>query len=342
MAATNRPTAEEMFGESLDDDGPAAAAEAEKKEQPYEKMYVAASAVADAARPQQMYVTPEQLKGGGIYVEKLSQLDAGMGAVNLGRLDAMHDAGPDGAGARIAGARDFGSFLCGRYRRLIGITYNDRPVYRSSEPAAENCPAFCMGHHLFLFYHKRNSAWVIGMKVNSGSGACAFVLSDAMLPMDGAAGDNTWHVSMENGGFQKQPTMTCVLDNCSDVAPPADFRLPKSNDDVPAGRHEAEEMLHSHVAKLPGAAGYHVLRESSSVPNAFVVSILLADGNVEHLIVTKMADGAYTVTPEYTDGRALSFLRFADVVDHGYTSGFVVRSKMLKLGRCIYGEDLAK
>jgi hypothetical protein len=78
-------------------------------------------------------VRADQLKGGGIYVDKLSQLDAGDGAVNLGRqLDAMGmdaAAGPDAHGARIVGANGFGVFLCGTYQRVTAVEYNDRPVY---------------------------------------------------------------------------------------------------------------------------------------------------------------------------------------------------------------------
>lgn len=73
----------------------------------------------------------EQLKGGGIYVEKLSQLDAGDGAVNLGRqLDAvaLEAAGASNTGVRVVGAKDFGVFLCGAYQRLKAVQYNDRPM----------------------------------------------------------------------------------------------------------------------------------------------------------------------------------------------------------------------
>jgi hypothetical protein len=53
--------------------------------------------------------------------------------------------------------------------------------------------------------------------------------------------------------------------------------------------------------KLPGAAGYHVLRESTSVPNAFVISILLRHGDVEHVILTQTPEGTYTVVQECVD-----------------------------------------
>eukprot|EP00038_Savillea_parva_P030492 m.78103 g.78103 ORF g.78103 m.78103 type:complete len:347 (+) comp9194_c0_seq1:157-1197(+) len=341
----NRPTQEEVFGESLDGEDGASSVHSLKRDSTLEKMYVPASAIADSSTPHPLYVTPDQLRGGGIYVEKLSQLDAGDGVVNLGRqLDAVSvgGAGPAATGARIVGAVDFGVFLCGAYQRLKGVIYNERPVYRSVEPAGDNCPGFCMGHHLFLFYHKRNTAWVIGMKVNSGSGACAYVITPAALPMDVNCSETPWHVSMENGGFSRQTKMTCVKDASLEIPPPPGFRLPADGEDAPAGRHEAEEMLMNHRNKLPGAAGYYVLRESTSVPNAFVVSILMHDGDIEHIILTKTHDGAYTVTPEYTSGRALSFPAIADVVDHGYTAGFTIRQHTVRLGRCIHGEALAK
>lgn len=46
---------------------------------------------------------------------------------------------------------------------------------------------------------------VIGMKVNSGSGACAYVIAPAKSPLDVDVAKSPWHVSMENGGFSKQP-----------------------------------------------------------------------------------------------------------------------------------------
>eukprot|EP00035_Acanthoeca_spectabilis_P003291 m.92350 g.92350 ORF g.92350 m.92350 type:complete len:122 (-) comp12034_c0_seq2:41-406(-) len=95
-------------------------------------------------------------------------------------------------------------------------------------------------------------------------------------------------------------------------------------------------------SKLPGAAGYYVLRESTSVPDAFVISILLRDGDIEHVILTKTHDGAFTITPDYTRSRALSFPSLPDVVDYGYTTGFSIREHTVKLGRCIHGESLAK
>jgi hypothetical protein len=45
--------------------------------------------------------------------------------------------------------------------------------------------------------------------------------------------------------------MTCEPDGCPDIPPPADFSLPSAGDNVPPGRHEAEEMLISHVSYPP-------------------------------------------------------------------------------------------
>jgi hypothetical protein len=85
------------------------------------------------------------------------------------------------------------------------------------------------------------------MKVNSGSGACAYVPTSEALPTDVDVASTPWHVSMENGGFSRQPLMKCVRDACHDMPPPAGFKLPAAGEDFPAGRHEAEEMLLRHV-----------------------------------------------------------------------------------------------
>jgi hypothetical protein len=222
----------------------------------------------------------------------------------------------------------------------------------------------------------------------------------------------------------------------------------------------AHVFFHAQKGKLPGAAGYHVLRESTSVPNAFVISILLRHGDVEHVILTQTPEGTYTVVQEcvdalrppmspppaasanqphprgwgrgqprlciavttrgllfwqllanvgyvstssprrrlarstrphphptpigvpftslqprslslrrrhtivpshrstttlsravcpvpspprhrYTDGKALSCEHLMGVIDHGYTVGFTIRGELVKLGRCIHGENLA-
>lgn len=92
--------------------------------------------------------------------------------------------------------------------------------------------------------------------------------------------------------------------------------------------------------KLPGATGYHVLRESTSVPNAFVISILLSQADVEHIILTQLPDGNYTVVPEYTRGKILA-CSLIGVIDYGYIQGFTIRGEVVKLGRCIHGESLA-
>lgn len=44
--------------------------------------------------------------------------------------------------------------------------------------------------------------------------------------------------------------MKCERDSCADIPPPDDFSLPPVGAEAPAGRHEAEEMLLSHVRTL--------------------------------------------------------------------------------------------
>jgi len=92
--------------------------------------YVPASAVMGNPGSAALYVTPESLKGGGIEVGSLSQLASDDLVTLGGQLDAMQVvAGADATGARVVGAVAFGQFLCGQYRRLTGVVYNDRPVY---------------------------------------------------------------------------------------------------------------------------------------------------------------------------------------------------------------------
>ena len=85
------------------------------------------------------------------------------------------------------------------------------------------------------------------MKVNAGSGACAyFVQAGAQSPdLVAVTPGNCWHVSMENGGFSKCRTMTCTPTDDGEIDPPADFKLP-ANQQIP-GRNEAETLLREHV-----------------------------------------------------------------------------------------------
>lgn len=321
-------------------------AKAEAPEPSSASMYVGREAIKkeQQARPAQatLYAMPAQAmsSAGAVSVTNLSQLAASTGALELGGK-----LGSTAASVEIKGAMDFCMFLNGIYLKLRDTLFNDKPVYRTKLPATSNTPSFCNGNHLYLFYHERNAAWVIGMKVNAGSGACAyFVEANAQSPdLITPTPSNNWHVSMENGGFSECHTMTCTVTDDGEIDPPADFKLP--SDRLIPGRNEAEALLRGHAARLPQSAGYFVVRESTSVPNAHVMSILLMRSEVEHLIVTRNVESQLLqLDPQYSDPTRPPppFTTLLSVQEFGASSGFIIRGTKIKLKNCIHGMELLR
>lgn len=295
--------------------------------------------------PNMLYAVPDSSNSAAVNVSNLSELSQS-GQLQLGTRLGSH-----ASSVSVTGAMNFCSFLNGTYLRLKGVSFNDKPVFRTKVVATSQAPSFCNGNHLFLFYHKRNGAWVVGMKVNAGSGACAYLVTDAASPeLTEPTGSSCWHVSMESGGFAECQTMKCEMMRDPEIDPPPDFLLPQDLH-VP-GRNEAESMLRqlSRQMRPASAVGAFVLRESTSVPNAHVISVLIAGSQIEHLIVTKGADGRLHMDPQYLDdtnalyvsASTTGFVSLHAVQQFGTNIGFSIRDSKVKLERCIHGAELIR
>lgn len=69
----------------------------------------------------------------------------------------------------------------GTYFRQRDTLHHDRPTFRTLEPVGQG-HGLASGNHLFLYYHGKNKAWVIGLKVSDGAGAAAFCMGSESSP----------------------------------------------------------------------------------------------------------------------------------------------------------------
>eukprot|EP00041_Stephanoeca_diplocostata_P017292 m.345105 g.345105 ORF g.345105 m.345105 type:complete len:360 (-) comp20654_c0_seq3:798-1877(-) len=353
------PRFKEVFGvEEGDDSHDASVDEGDaQRRSSVDEVYEPKPILTDSPKPA-LYELPEMLLGAD-NVRSLSEL-AVDGQVPLGsqlgartpirapatpasgsKTDGSSDSKKIAKVVKISGAKDFGSFLNGVYHQVRGVSFNKASIFCSATVVPQSAPVFCRKNHLYIFYHKRNKAWVIGMKVNAGSGACAYILSKEASPDRYAKGE-LWQVSLENGGFMKQPSMVCASHQGDFLDPPEGFTLPAENGNTPPGRHEAEKMLKDRAGETGQTMGYFVLRESTSVPDAHVISILLDTRDIEHVIITGVATKLLAVDAQYMGERYadLEFPSLQNVIDHGKREGFIVRGQTVLLTTCVHGQDL--
>lgn len=260
---------------------------------------------------------------------------------------------PSGDCLRIDGAPAFGSFLNGQYFRLIGVEFNARPVYEF-ERIVHGPPAWLVGgKHLYLFYHQRNRAWVIGMKVSVSMGCIAYRMSDQDRPDKVSLGDcNVWCASTLKGNFERCNQMTCECAHGRGHIPGPYFVIDSSGESVSdgkPGRRAAEDLLRKCRHYLPTSSGYYSLRISSSIPDAHVLSVLMPHGGIEHILITygkideRPQESQYVLLElgrEQSGPSALSFESLETVIDHCIDCGVKTSGGQVKLTKCIQGSEL--
>lgn len=159
----------------------------------------------------------------------------------------------------------FCEFLNGRYIRQKNHKHNDKPTYRSEFRApTEAGPAG--GNYVFLFYHQRNSAWVLGLMISESSGAAAYRKGNEPVP--NMPSNQYWAVSNKQGKFEALAGVTCVAGyDGSMVQAEVASAMPRSPLEPstlvhPTGtsRTDAQKMLFSEASNHDGGHGAFVLR----------------------------------------------------------------------------------
>jgi hypothetical protein len=268
--------------------------------------------------------------------------DEGMATLPASSHGAMAAAARP-SGMHIAGIRGFCTFLNGTYLRQRGMMHGERLTFRSKEKAPSSAgPAG--GNYVFLFYHGRNTAWVLGLKITESSGAAAYRKGIEAVPSD-AGPDKLWSVSNKIGKFVDCVGVTCdAIMGGETVEPELSLLPPRSPSDPsslvqPTGtsRTDAQQMLLLEADRSSGddGAGAFVVRESTSVPNSFVLSVLLSRRRIEHILV-KAEDDGYSLN-------STSFPSLKSMVEFYQRNRLPVGedgTELIRLSRCVHGQSI--
>lgn len=201
----------------------------------------------------------------------------------------------------IRGVTGYARFLNGPYRRVEDMQHDGRCVYRTEKPVPpDSGPA--SGQLLFMYYKEKQQSWAIGMRLGS-SGVAAFRRNGGRDPV---VGTGVWKISDENGKFTDEPAVTCEAAGGYTLPPKKQTaETPvRAAEVLPAGtsRGQAEAILTAKKA-TPGA---YVIRQSTSAPNTFILSVL-ASKDVQHLRI-EVVDGMFCVAGTDTKHKTLSAL----------------------------------
>jgi len=240
--------------------------------------------------------------------------------------------------ARISG---FCAFLNGKYIRQRNSPHNSRPTFRSEYRAPEAAgPAG--GNFVYLFYHARNSAWVLGLMISESSGAAAYRKGQEALPSHPS--QTKWAVSNKQGKFEALEGVVC-LPGFTDAMVEAETQssMPRSPLEPstlvhPTGtsRTDAQRLLFAEASNHDGGHGAFVLRESTSVPDSFVLSVLLPGSRIEHILIKSEA-GGYNLNGE-------KFRTLKMLVEHHEINPLQVgedaNPESVKLRKCVSGQNI--
>jgi hypothetical protein len=149
-----------------------------------------------------------------------------------------------------------------------------------------------------------------------------------------------WFISDTNGLFCRQDSVQCVsgggqIVTAAGVVAGGGGGGSKAVPRVSVTRTDAEQLLSAQAAKGTGAIGAFVLRESTSVPNSFVLSVVLPDLRIEHLWL--QCDGE---TVHYNGAIYPSLLSFVQQHQHQPFTLTSCPAHPFTLGVCLKGEHI--
>ncbi|EGD82775.1 hypothetical protein PTSG_03425 [Salpingoeca rosetta] len=192
----------------------------------------------------------------------------------------------------IKGVHGYCSFLNGIYRRVEDITYEDRHVYRL-DTMVPHGNSVAAGKFLYMYFKAGQRAWAIGLRLGS-SGVLAY---RKVTGLDPVTGSGPWMVTDPQGNFFEEPSLRARMAGGYTVPYTEDTRLLERSSfpgALPYGftRPKAEALLLQHFAQHR-QGGVYVLRRSTSVADACILSILDAQGRCHHLQIDASKDGCH-------------------------------------------------
>eukprot|EP00048_Salpingoeca_helianthica_P000270 m.40481 g.40481 ORF g.40481 m.40481 type:complete len:410 (+) comp10339_c1_seq1:497-1726(+) len=230
----------------------------------------------------------------------------------------------------LSGNEVLAQFLNQTFHRVNSVMFADRPTFRTRFALPSGCgPA--SNQYLHLYYHEKNFAWAVGLKLGS-MGVLAYRPGRSLtVPCD--QGQGQWHIANEKGKFVPVTTVQCIAVDGEPVAPLDETSGSRSEGTeamLPAGssREDAQAALQHN--RTPGS---FVVRESTSVTNSYVITVMGIDLRLQHLRCQATSRGL-SLGPEAPPFRSLrSLIEF-------YSREPLPDSRGLRLGRCFSGEQL--
>eukprot|EP00039_Didymoeca_costata_P019425 m.337496 g.337496 ORF g.337496 m.337496 type:complete len:374 (-) comp18148_c0_seq1:132-1253(-) len=239
----------------------------------------------------------------------------------------------------ISGIEGFCDFLNGTYLRQNNKKHNDRLTFRSRNKLPQSAGPVA-GNYMYLFYHKKNNAWVFGLKITESSGAAGYRKGSEEHPS--IFSERPWYVSDKQGNFV--PCKDANSAACYD-GPTCEFEpsSPKTKtaqspmvQPVGTSRNDAHRLLLEEYDKNRGVGAF-VLRESTSIPDSYVISVLGENKLIEHnLIKTIHEDNE--VHYDMDGARFKSLKALVDYFEvNELPSG---ESKGVRLKKCVAGKGI--
>ena len=240
----------------------------------------------------------------------------------------------DPTGMIISNIIGYCAFLNGTYLRQHDLDHGGRPTYRSEAQAPESAgPA--AGNYVYLFYHTKNTAWVMGLKITESSGAAAYRKGAEKDPS--CVAKHTWCVSNKHGKFVGSEFTLCKpIHNGATVAAEQVVVAASAHSGKSTSRKEAQRMLMDESRNsADGGVGSFVLRDSTSVPNSAVLSVMLSGNRMEHILVQANEKG-FTLNE-------MQFRNLRQLIEHYELNPLRVGEQgqeTVTLGKCVHGADI--
>lgn len=205
---------------------------------------------------------------------------------------------PQPSAIRISNIKGYCEFLNGQFLLQEAVMHNNRLTFRTQEPLDDDAGAVS-GEYMYLYHHRKNKAWVFGLKITDSSGVAGFRKGSEQLPSNFSS--KNWYFSDVNGKFVPCENVTVEAVYGGPIITEKAQKSPDpswvKNAEVtgllqPQGtsRNQAQELLKKEYKKNK-CAGAFVFRQSTSTPNAYVLSVLTDKKTIEHNLIKGSSQG---------------------------------------------------
>lgn len=180
---------------------------------------------------------------------------------------------------------------------------------------------------------------VLGLKITGSSGAAAYRKGAEDNPS--RVTERKWCVSNKHGKFFGSEFTLCkAVHNGPTVAAEHVARAASMSSGKATSRNEAQRMLIEESRKSAGGAmGCFVLRDSTSVPNNVVLSVLLSGNRMEHILIQANEKG-FTFSQF---SQEMQFRNLRQLIEHYELNPLRVGEQgqeTVTLGKCVHGADI--